>query len=542
MELVYLWVDGYGNIEREGFNFSPKYFCEFKADYILNENGHKVLKNNCELIITPRDYIKKFFGNDINITCIVGKNGSGKSTLLDGLEKIFEVLPQNGFQLQQDDNLSEDCFGFIIVLARGEDLYYISNELVSIRCSNATLVNSIEPIQFVSYKAEDQEPEEVKNKVTLDKEAIVRMISYHHDSNFELTTFMYIPEKIKIIAKPLNEVYDELIEDMNFPWTFREEQNELSIEEEDRFDRDKRNQKFAFEESAAEIFSNAEDDYHKFLIVWYVDHYDFDENKLQRKEELFKEYSNENEGFITEEEFSQLYCDRDLLINDLTPREKYIYLKEYIELFDFDFVDKNNRNYHNLSHGEKTIFGQFLNIYYRTNYKYSKDMFLLFFDEPELALHPEWQRKYIDELITLLFKLNKKFHIVLTSHSPFLLSDLPKENVLFLINGKSTDVQMETFGANIHTLLSHGFFMENGLIGEYAKVTINKIIKYLNGQHSDIIDHDKTAQQYINLIGEPILKRQLQKMLDSKRLSEVDHIKQRIKELQEELAKKEDKR
>ncbi len=47
----------------------------------------------------------------------------------------------------------------------------------------------------------------------------------------------------------------------------------------------------------------------------------------------------------------------------------------------------------------------------------------------------------------------------------------------------------------------------------------------------------ETAQKYINLIGEPIIKRQLQKMLDSHRLSEVDNIKLQIKELSERLTK-----
>lgn len=29
MELVYLWVEKYKNIENEGFNFSPRFRCEF---------------------------------------------------------------------------------------------------------------------------------------------------------------------------------------------------------------------------------------------------------------------------------------------------------------------------------------------------------------------------------------------------------------------------------------------------------------------------------------------------------------------------------
>ena len=33
MELVYLWVDNYKNIRNQGFNFSPRFECEYKAEY-----------------------------------------------------------------------------------------------------------------------------------------------------------------------------------------------------------------------------------------------------------------------------------------------------------------------------------------------------------------------------------------------------------------------------------------------------------------------------------------------------------------------------
>jgi hypothetical protein len=90
-------------------------------------------------------------------------------------------------------------------------------------------------------------------------------------------------------------------------------------------------------------------------------------------------------------------------------------------------------------------------------------------------------------IIYLATKLEKKVHFIITSHSPFVLSDLPKENVIFLEKDEKTgycknvtkETNIETFGANIHTLLSHGFFMKDGLMGEFAKEKINKILTYL---------------------------------------------------------------
>jgi hypothetical protein len=35
MELVYLWVEKYKNIENQGFNFSPRFECEHYKDRLV---------------------------------------------------------------------------------------------------------------------------------------------------------------------------------------------------------------------------------------------------------------------------------------------------------------------------------------------------------------------------------------------------------------------------------------------------------------------------------------------------------------------------
>jgi len=94
----------------------------------------------------------------------------------------------------------------------------------------------------------------------------------------------------------------------------------------------------------------------------------------------------------------------------------------------------------------------------------------------------------------------------------------------FLENGEQVYPNINTFGANIHTLLSDAFFMEDGLMGKYAKSKINKAIELLNKQGGLDKSSMKYCEEIISIIGEPILKKQLQRMLDSKRLSKVDRI------------------
>jgi len=220
---------------------------------------------------------------------------------------------------------------------------------------------------------------------------------------------------------------------------------------------------------------------------------------------------------------------------------------KYNFLYKFDFWDKKDRNYNDLSHGEKTIYGQFISLYYLSNNSYRKNCIFLL-DEPEISLHPNWQKRYVCELQHLLKQIeHKSFHILLFSHSPFMISDIPKQNIIFLDTYEDGTCKVvdglkekkETFGANIHTLLSDSFFMDRSLMGEFAKHKIDEVIKLLNKEELSQEDL-KYCEQMISIIGEPIVKTQLQKMLDSKRLKKVDkidEIEKKIQELQEELRK-----
>lgn len=83
MELVYLWVEKYKNIEKQGFNFSPRFECKYDE-----------VKNELTIINENKEYVS-IFPENINITAIVGENGSGKSSLLkleDSIEHSFEVI------------------------------------------------------------------------------------------------------------------------------------------------------------------------------------------------------------------------------------------------------------------------------------------------------------------------------------------------------------------------------------------------------------------------------------------------------------------
>ena len=177
--------------------------------------------------------------------------------------------------------------------------------------------------------------------------------------------------------------------------------------------------------------------------------------------------------------------------------------------------DKNNVAFNDFSYGEKNIISLIYSLSYYVHFFSSNNTINLFLDEIETGLNPKWQKELINILIPFFSKLNISLNIIISSHSPFILSDLPKENVIFLKKGKQDNPDIEqTFGANIHTLLSHGFFMQDGLMGEFAKGKINEVYKFLSDDNYDGDMTRNKAEQIIKIIGEPVLQKELQKLFD----------------------------
>jgi len=191
-------------------------------------------------------------------------------------------------------------------------------------------------------------------------------------------------------------------------------------------------------------------------------------------------------------------------------------IMSYSHPFKFTFLDLNKKRI-DFSSGENTVFFYIERILYLLQEIENDNTILLMIDELELYLHPNWQKKIFSIFLELFQKI--KIHIIITSHSPFLLSDIPKENVIFLEEGKQVypfEDEKQTFGANIHTLLSHGFFMKDGLMGEFAKSKINEIIEFFNNKNNIYQDNKEKLLKIINIIGEPFLKEKLLFMYNEK--------------------------
>ena len=138
-------------------------------------------------------------------------------------------------------------------------------------------------------------------------------------------------------------------------------------------------------------------------------------------------------------------------------------------------------------------------------------------EEVELYFHPEWQRSFCNDLMGLLRSTKKNrvraINILFVTHSPYILSDVPKSNVLFLRNGKPEySMQENTFGANINSLLKNGFFLPSLPMGEFAHQKINELFRKVHS--GDFSPEDIPAlKSEILMVGEPYIRQQLMALL-----------------------------
>jgi len=143
-------------------------------------------------------------------------------------------------------------------------------------------------------------------------------------------------------------------------------------------------------------------------------------------------------------------------------------------------------------------------------------------EEVEICFHPEYQRTFISSLLSLLARteLNKAFGIciVVVTHSPFVLSDMPKGNILYLDNGYNvtSEKHLNTFGANVNELLCQSFFLSGGFMGEFAKRKIESLVTFLKSDTTNDYWNAERAKEIIDLVGDEVIQYQLRQLYAAK--------------------------
>lgn len=160
-------------------------------------------------------------------------------------------------------------------------------------------------------------------------------------------------------------------------------------------------------------------------------------------------------------------------------------------------------------------------------------------DEVELYYHPDLQRKFVklllDSITSVPLDNIYDINITLVTHSPFVLSDIPQNNIRCLQKGERENQRGQTFGANIVDMLNESFFLQ-GTIGDIAQSCINEVVAFYftHRQYQDSLRKNENNQgwhihmeldkafekqrskfDYVtSIIGEEYLQKELREMYD----------------------------
>ena len=233
------------------------------------------------------------------------------------------------------------------------------------------------------------------------------------------------------------------------------------------------------------------------------------------------------------------FINRDSFYFDLTQKQHRDVLKKFLDsymkimrLTPFIFM-----NIRAQSSGEEKFIELFSRMYYvlymrerlenqhknEIQNKLSKPLDIhLIIDEADLYLHPEWQRYWLSEFLDLTTIILKKIYrykkpkvqLLFSTHSPFIITDLPQNNIVLLDFDKNqTQVlnnhKVSPFGANLYDLLSNGFFIKNS-IGSFSETLIENAVRYKRGVPVlNLSDKGKVLNEkmeyVIKSIGDPII-------------------------------------
>lgn len=126
-------------------------------------------------------------------------------------------------------------------------------------------------------------------------------------------------------------------------------------------------------------------------------------------------------------------------------------------------------------------------------------------EEIELYYHPELQQQFVKYLIDSLDQVDLEgidcINVMIVTHSPYVLSDIPKNNVLALRkDNPEPEENLRTFGANIHDLLKNSFFLTEGTMGKFAQWEVGHILACM-----DV--HRWALQKNVDLTRCPLLEK-----------------------------------
>ncbi len=116
---------------------------------------------------------------------------------------------------------------------------------------------------------------------------------------------------------------------------------------------------------------------------------------------------------------------------------------------------------------------------------------LYLYDEPDVFLHPKWQQKFVDNVRR---SIDQTSMVIITSHSPNIVSDLKNQNLHLLRNGKVVTKALKYYGKTVESILGDYFGLESTRSNDVSKIIESLWEMIQKGKYKEAVFKDKMTE------------------------------------------------
>lgn len=171
-------------------------------------------------------------------------------------------------------------------------------------------------------------------------------------------------------------------------------------------------------------------------------------------------------------------------------------------IFDISDITLTKKNkdkvaYRQLSDGEHQLLQVIGNLLLMDT-----DGALFLYDEPETHFNPDWRSKFV-QLLSQSIDKTRKQELILTTHSPYIVSDCKKENVFMFSRDSKGKVEpakqadIKTFGTAVSILTDKIFSKEESISGKSLEV-----IEKIKEMPWNTLEEIQQAKEFSRVLGE----------------------------------------